>query len=97
MQIHGNKYTRGTEKPKWVIWLIWAIVGQYTDIMTQKYAKKMSLFVRVMTHYMAQMSQMNHLGFSVRITFKIPFSWLWWAGKDFNADMEYVFSLIKHK
>ena len=24
-----------TEKPKWIIWLIWAIVGQYTDKMTQ--------------------------------------------------------------
>ena len=31
-----------TEKPKWVIWLIWAIVGQYTDKMTQKYVKNES-------------------------------------------------------
>ena len=28
-----------TEKPEWIIWLIWAIVGQYTDKMTQKYVK----------------------------------------------------------
>ena len=39
-----------TEKPKWIIWLIWAIVGQYTDKMTQK-CVKMSLFVCVVTHY----------------------------------------------
>ena len=31
-----------TEKPKWVIWLIWAIVGQYTDKMTQKHVKNES-------------------------------------------------------
>ena len=39
-----------TEKPEWIIWLIWAIVGQYTDKMTQR-CVKMSLFVRVVTHY----------------------------------------------
>ena len=27
------------EKPEWIIWLIWAIVGQYTDKMTQKFVK----------------------------------------------------------
>ena len=31
-----------TEKHKWVIWLIWVIVGQYTDKMTQKYVKNES-------------------------------------------------------
>ena len=31
-----------TEKPKWVIWLIWATVGQYMDKMTQKYVKNES-------------------------------------------------------
>ena len=30
------------EKPTWVIWLVWAIVGQYTDKMTQKYVKNES-------------------------------------------------------
>ena len=38
------------KKHEWIIWLIWAIVGQYTDKMTQK-CVKMSLFVRVVTHY----------------------------------------------
>ena len=31
-----------TEKPEWIIWLIWAIVGQYTDKMTQKCVKNES-------------------------------------------------------
>ena len=35
-------YNRAHRKPKWVIWLIWAIVGQYTDKMTQKYVKNES-------------------------------------------------------
>ena len=31
-----------TKKLKWVIWLFWAIVGQYMDKMTQKYVKNES-------------------------------------------------------
>ena len=31
-----------TEKPEWIIWLIWTIVGQYTDKMTQKCVKNES-------------------------------------------------------
>ena len=31
-----------TEKPEWIIWLIWAKVGQYTDKMTQKCVKNES-------------------------------------------------------
>ena len=55
-----------TEKPGWIIWLIWAIVGQYTDKMTQKCVKNES-FVRVVTQYTALMSQMIHSGFSVNL------------------------------
>ena len=43
-------FSPSQKNPKWVIWLIWATVGHYTDKMTQKYVK-MSLFVRVVTHY----------------------------------------------
>ena len=39
-----------TEKSKWVIWLIWAIVGHYTDKKTHFYIF-LSHFVRVLTHY----------------------------------------------
>ena len=38
------------EKPKWVIWLIWAIVGHYTD-KTTHFLHILSHFVRVLTHY----------------------------------------------
>ena len=38
-KIKGNTHT---EKAKWIIWLIWAIVGQYTDKMTQKCVKNES-------------------------------------------------------
>ena len=31
-----------TKNPEWIIWLIWAIVGQYTDKMTQKCVKNES-------------------------------------------------------
>ena len=34
---HQTQYI--SEKPKWIIWLIWAIVGQFTDKMTQKCVK----------------------------------------------------------
>ena len=40
-----------TEKPKWIIWLIWAIVGQYTDKMTQKCVKNESFCPCSDTHY----------------------------------------------
>ena len=52
------------ENPKWIIWLILAIVCQYTDKKTH-FHSFLSHFVRVLTHYMAQMSQMIHSGFSV--------------------------------
>ena len=39
-----------TEKLKWVIWLIWAIVGHYMDKKTH-FLHFLSHFVRVVTHY----------------------------------------------
>ena len=39
MSTQHTRYGINTEKPKWVIW---AIVGQYTDKMTQKYVKNES-------------------------------------------------------
>ena len=56
-----------TEKPEWVIWLIWAMVGQCTDRVTQKCVKNESL--SVWWHAVAQVGRARgrviHLGFSV--------------------------------
>ena len=51
-----------TEKPKWVIWLIWAIVGHYTD----KKTHFLSHFVRVLTHYGSNESNDSFGFFCVR-------------------------------
>ena len=47
---------------------MWAIVGQYTDKMTQK-CVKMSLFVRVVTHYGSNESNDSLGVFSVFLKF----------------------------
>ena len=52
-------------KPEWIIWLIWAIVGQYKDKMTQKCVTNES-FCPCSDTLWLKMSQMIHSGFSVR-------------------------------
>ena len=49
--LRSNLLRNTQKKPKWVIWLILAIVGQYTDKMIQKYVKNVFFFVRVVTQY----------------------------------------------
>ena len=50
-----------TENPKWIIWLIWAIVCHYTDKKTH-FSHILSHFVRVLTHYGSNESN-DSLGF----------------------------------
>ena len=59
----GDKAHIYTEKPEWIIWLIWAIVGQLHGQNDLKIMWK-SHFVRVVTHYGSNESN-DHSGFSV--------------------------------
>ena len=53
------------EKLKLIIWLIWAIVGQYTDKMTQKCVRNESICPWVVTHYCSNESNDSLGVFSV--------------------------------
>ena len=57
-------FRNSTENPKWVIWLIWAIVGHYMDKKTH-FLHILSHFVRVLTHYGSNESN-DSFGFFVR-------------------------------
>ena len=54
------KLEPNAEKPKWVIWLIWAVVGHYT-VKKDSFFTYFWVILSVYWSTMAQMSQMTHL------------------------------------
>ena len=61
-----------TEKPEWIIWLIWAIVRS-TRTKWLKNVWKMSFFVRVVTHYGSNESNDSLSDMLCRVNISQPF------------------------